>query len=395
MKFTLRLLPILLVLIGLIAPAHADAGKPINARLHVTHLSSDKWRADYVLSEPVEAVQFDPAGAYRAQAWRVLTPGMSLEKRDEQERISAGGKRFTAFSVEISLYLPYDLDKYTAFDRFSDGGTDIFLGFLAGSARQGSQERALSLGIQLTGLPDETVIAPMSKNPEEPDYAYFGPAKPVPFGVATIILDPQIPAWLVPEIQQASARVATYFDQAWQRKLASPPLILISLDPLPSKGLSVKGGTFENKIVYRLGGDALQRQGNPVVRRYIVELIAHELSHLWQRNVARGGVGEGEPWVHEGGAEALAVAALEGTGLFTKAEGDAYAAKLFDECAQLQGSVASYRGFYACGFKRFRDYHTDVLALWKNMMNRTEASGEVYSQKMIESLLTPDPTRKP
>ena len=389
MKFPLGFLAVLFLFASLAQPANAEAGKPIEARLHVTHVSADKWRADYELSEPVDAIRFDPAGAYRAQAWRVLTPGLTLEKRDDQERISGAGKPFASFSVEISLFLPYDLDKYTAFDRFSDGGTDIFLGFLAGSALQGSQERALRLGVQLAGLPGETVIPPTAKNPEEPDYAYFGPAKPAAFGAATIILDPNIPAWLVPEIQQASAKVASWYDRAWQRKLATPPLILISLDPLPSKGLSVKGGAFDNKIVYRLGGEALRREGNPVVRRYIVELVAHELAHLWQRNVARGGVGETEPWIHEGGAEASAVAALEGTGLFTKAEADAYAAKLLDECEQLQGKVTSYRGYYACGFKRFRDYHTDILALWKDMMNKSEASGEVYSQKMIESLLVP------
>jgi hypothetical protein len=49
--------------------------------------------------------------------------------------------------------------------------------------------------------------------------------------------------------------------------------------------------------------------------------------------------------------------------------------------------VATYRGFYACGFKRYRDYHTDVLGLWMKMVASSEASGEGYSRKMIESIL--------
>lgn len=383
----LRLLAMLLLIACSLQAARAAPAKPLDVRLHLTHLSSDKWRADYQFSEPVDSLHFNRAGAYRTQAWRLLTPGLTLAARDNQEVISAGGKRFSSVSVEVALYLPYELDNYTAFDRFSDGGTDVHVGFFAGAAQQGNEERALRLNVQLTGLPNETVIPPTSNNPDAPDYAYFGPATPQPFGAASVILDPQLPAWLIPEIQQTTAKVTSYFEQVWKRKPAAPPLILISFDPAPAKGLSIKGGAFDNKVVFRFSGDALRREGHPVVRRYLVALVAHELAHVWQRNAGRGGFGNDEPWIHEGGAEAIALAALEATGLFTKEESDAKAADLLAECAQLNDSVTTYRGYYACGFKRFRDYRTDVMGLWKKMMEASESSGEVYSQKMLESLL--------
>jgi hypothetical protein len=383
----LRLLTLLFLIVCSFQAARAAPAKPLDARLHLTHLSADKWRADYEFSEPVESLHFNRVGAYRSQAWRLLTPGLTLETRNNQEVITAGGKRFPSISVEVALYLPYELDNYTAFDRFSDGGTDVYVGFFAGAAQQGSETRALRLGVQLTGLPNETVIPTTSYNPDAPDYAYFGPATPQPFGAARVILDPHIPAWLVPEIQQATAKVTSYFDQVWKRKLAAPPLILISFDPAAVKGLSIKGGAFDNKVVFRFSGDALRREGHPQVRRYILALVAHELAHVWQRNGGRGGFGSDEPWIHEGGAEAIALAALEATGLFTKEESDAQAANLLAECAQLNDSVTSYRGYYACGFKRFRDYRTDVMGLWKKMMEASEASGDAYSQKMIDVLL--------
>jgi len=383
----LRLLTVLFLIGCSIQAAWAAPAKPLGARLHLTHLSSDKWRADYEFSEPVDSLHFDRAGAYRTQAWRLLTPGLALEARNNQEVITAGGKRFSSISVEVALYLPYELDNYTAFDRFSDGGTDVYVGFFAGAAQQGSETRALRLGVQLTGLPNETVIPTTSNNPDAPDYAYFGPATPQPFGAASVILDPQIPAWLVPEIQQTTAKVTSYFDRVWKRKPAALPLILISFDPAAAPGLSIKGGAFDNKVAFRFSGDALRREGHPEVRRYVVALVAHELAHVWQRNAGRGGFGGDEPWVHEGGAEAIALAALEATGLFTKDESDAKAAKLLAECEQLKESVTTYRGYYACGFKRFRDYHTDVMGLWKKMMESSESSGEVYSQKMIDVLL--------
>jgi hypothetical protein len=117
-----------------------------------------------------------------------------------------------------------------------------------------------------------------------------------------------------------------------------------------------------------------------------MELIAHELAHVWQNNVSRGGIGGNEAWVHEGGAEAIALAGLRGTGLFSEAEADAYAAKLIQECEALHGTVANNRGFYACGFKRFADYHLDIFELWKAMMETTDSTGSVYSSTMIEAI---------
>lgn len=382
-----QLLFALLLMLCAMQAARAEAGKPLAARLHLTHLSADTWRADYELAEPVESIQFNPVGPYRAQAWRLLTPGLNLVTGGKLEEITAGGKPFSSISVEVSLFLPYELGNYTSFDRFSDGGTDIYVGFFVGDAQQENQERPLQLRVQLTGLPNEHVVPTDSRHPASPDYAYFGPATPAPFGIAKAILDPKIPAWLIPVIEDTTAKVTSYFDQAWHRKLPAPPLLLISMDPVVAKGLSVKGGAFHNKIVYRLGGDALLREGHPQVRRYIVALVAHELVHIWQRNVSRGGFSGEEPWVHEGGAEAIAVEVMEKTGLFSKEEADAYSAKLFAECEQLKGSVDTYRGFYACGFKRFRDYHTDIFALWKDMMEMSESSGEVYSSRMIDTIL--------
>lgn len=387
MKITLPIAFAFLLMVCAIQVAKAEPGKPLAASLHLTHLSADIWRADYELAEPVQSIQFDQVGPYRTRAWRVLTPGLNLATAGKLEEITGGGKRFSSISVEVSLYLPYELGNYTPFDRFSDGGTDIYVGFFAGDAQQENQARPLQLRVQLTGLSNEHVVPTDAKNPAEPDYAYFGPATPAPFGAAKVILDPQTPAWLIPVIEETTAKVTSYFDQAWHRKLPVTPLLLISMDAVTTKGLSVKGGAFDNKIVYRLGGDALLREGHPQVRRYIVALVAHELAHIWQRNVIRGGVGRDESWVHEGGAEAIAVAVLEKTGLFSKEETDAYSAKLLAECEQLKGSVDTYRGYYACGFKRFRDYHTDIFALWKNMMEMSESSGEVYSGRMIDTIL--------
>jgi len=158
--------------------------------------------------------------------------------------------------------------------------------------------------------------------------------------------------------------------------------------------MSSKGGAIGKQVVYRMGGKALLG-GSPQARNIVMWLIAHELAHVWQNNVTRGGIGGNEAWVHEGGAEAIALAGLRGSGLFTQAEADARADRSMRDCEALKGSVDTYRGIYACGFKRFTDYQVDIFSLWKSMMETTEASGAVYSGAMIEAIRAkPDYIRK-
>jgi hypothetical protein len=368
------------------AAAQADTPAPLPVHLKLTHISADKWRADYVLAEPVTSIDLGPrVGEYRQQAWRVLTPGLSLAELKGQESIGAGGRAFSAFSVEVSLFLPFLEGNYTAFDRMSDNGTAIFIGYFTGDAVQGEHTRPLHLKLQFAGLANETVIAPDDHNSDQLGYAYFGPATPVPAGAANLIIDPRTPASMAQVLQETTAKITSFYTSAFQRPLPYRPLVMVSISDFEMPGLSSKGGAIGKQVVYRLGGKALLRD-SPQVRRIFTQLIAHELAHVWQNNVALGGVGDKEPWVHEGGAEAIALAALRGSGLFSDADADAYAAKLIGECNALNGSVENYRGFYACGFKRFTDYHVDIFALWKSMMETTESTGAVYSSSMIDAI---------
>jgi len=379
----LRLLAILFLVIPV---AHAQPGAPVDAQLRLTHIAADKWRADYLLAEPVESIDLGPkVGNYRQQAWRILTPGVALTGQADQDTISAGGKNFSAFSVEVSLFLPYAEGNYTAFDRMSDGGTDVFLGFFSGDVVQGKNTRPLRLKLDLRGLANETVIAPDVNDAGPQGYAYFGPATPAPAGAARMILDPKTPDWIAELLEETTTRVTEFYDHAFQRPLTYKPLLMVSISDFETPGLSTKGGAIGRQVVYRLGGKALLR-GSPQAKRIFKELIAHELAHVWQMNVSRGGIGGNEAWVHEGGAEAIALAGLRGTGLFDPAEADAYALKLTRECEALNGSVDTYRGFYACGFKRFTGYGLDVLPLWKSMMEAAESSGAVYSSAMIDAI---------
>lgn len=161
------LLPLLLLVLW--RPASADPAAPVAVRLNLTHVGADSWRADYVFAEAVDSLRMGPPiGGYRKQAWRVVTPGAALVEADGQESIRSDGKPMSVLSVDVTLAQTYAQGNYTPFDRFSDGGTDVYMGFFVGEAIQGGRARPLRLDLHLIGLPGETALAPMSASLTSP-----------------------------------------------------------------------------------------------------------------------------------------------------------------------------------------------------------------------------------
>ncbi len=55
------------------------------------------------------------------------------------------------------------------------------------------------------------------------------------------------------------------------------------------------------------------------------------------------------------------------------------------ECEQLEHSLATYRGIYACGFERYHKLNVGIVPLWRAMIAAAEDRGEFYSEAMISS----------
>jgi hypothetical protein len=365
---------------------------PLATGLTLTHIAQDRWRADYSFAEPVSAIELGaPAGPYRKQAWHILTPGVTLAGEGDAEFLRSTAPLRT-LSVEVQAYGQFSEGQYSPIDRFSDGGWNFYLGFLYGSAGGPGAARPMDVTLALRGLPGETVIAPSRPGTELEGYAYFGPQKPVRVGMADVIVDPQAPAWLRETVLDTSAKVSQYYESALGRSLRERPLIAVAVvdfEGVPGS-LNIKGGAVGGAIAYRMAGRGLV-EDHPKKRVHIARLVAHEMAHLWQMNVSRGGVGGDQPWVHEGGAEALMLEAVRATGIVTPESASQYGQALLDECARLKGDVHVYRGYYACGYTRFHAYPMAPVPLWRAMLRRTEESGEVYSEAMIRALVAGAP----
>lgn len=384
----LRCLPGLCAAFALtIATAAPAAPQPpgLAVTVDVRHVAADLWRVDYRFAHAVTAMRFDSEGDYRPAAWKVITPSMRLAKEGESDLISAGGKPFTQASVEISTYRHQRQKAYAPFNRFTDGGTAMFLGHLQGEVRRGPGEEPMLADIRVAGLGAEHVIAP-PLNKAQPGgargYAYFGPAQPVRQGAARFVFDPQTPDWMRETVVDAGARLAGYYEKAYGKPLPEAPLILVAMMGFESPGMSMNGGAVLGQLAYRFEGKQLLGD-HPKKRELLTKLVAHELAHLWQMNIERGGVGGQDPWIHEGGAEAMALDALLQTGAWSPEQVAAYRAAQTATCDKLGGSVASYEGIYACGLVRFDKLGVAIVPLWRALIEASGTGGEVFSDKMV------------
>jgi len=373
---------------------HAEEKAGVAVTIDVRHVRSDLWRVDYRFARPVTALKFNTVGEYRQQAWTIRTPGLGL-RTDAESNIIESAKRhpFTQASVEIKTYTPFAPKDYSSFNRFSDGGTAIYLGHLQGDVAQGKNMVPMLASFRFAGMNKETVIAPPANRlaaDGSRGYAYFGPAQAVTAGAVKILMDPQTPHWLRDTVLDTGAKVSGYYEKAYQRQLKDELLIMVSVDNVESPGFSMKGGAVmgQGQVAYRVEGKLLLT-GHPKLREYATLNVAHEMAHVWQMAVTRGGMsGNESPWIHEGGAEAMALDALLQTGVWSEESVGAYRAKQAEKCEKLGGAVDTYDGIYACGLVRFDKLGVGIVPLWRSMMQATEANGDAYSQQMIDTIVS-------
>jgi len=358
-------------------------------RIDVHHIAKDTWRVDYRFAEPVTAFRLYSVGELRPHAWKVLTPGMRLHVESDHDIIDSGGKPFRLSSIEIRTFDGLAPKSYAPFNRFSDGGTAFFLGFLHGDGYRGTRALPMLADIRLHGLAHETVIAPPPNTRQaggERGYAYFGPARPVRSGSTQFLIDPATPAWMRESFLDAGAKLSAYYEKAYGRALKDELLIMLSVSGFDAAGLSIKGGAVLGQMSYRFDGQATLAD-HPKYRETVAQLVAHELAHVWQMHLARGGVGGDAPWIHEGGAEAMSLDGVLQTGLWTQDAVTAYQERKSAVCDKLGNTVDSYDGIYACGLVRFNKLGVAIVPLWRSMMEMSERTGEVYSASMIDAIV--------
>ncbi len=384
-------------LLGLACSPVLACAKPSDLVLRIARIGPERFHVEYSFEHPILAMDFGaPVAEYRATAWKVMSPDLLLAQENGSERlVHREGSSFSRAEIEISAYSAYPSDRYVPMARFSDGGVALFLGFLVGDVAASDTFEIRKIHVQAASLEGETAVAPRILQADRRAFAYFGAQKPLDVGYARLIADPAAPSWLVPTLQavlRATTRIYAERLGLWPREA---PLVLLAARDLDSlESYSVKGGAVAGQLVFTLRGKELV-SGSHEVRRTLERLIAHELAHLWQEVVpAPGGEGN-DPWIYEGGAEAMAVAALVEGGLWSRASADSFASAAENDCRDALGdeslatAVASGRWdvVYPCGFRAYAESGKDPFAVWRRMTEQSSAQRRPYTQELFDAIV--------
>lgn len=317
----------LLFLLALFLAAPA-AAEPV--RVMVTR-QGEAFIADFTLPAAAPAWGFwrsSTAAAdgqsWRAKSWQVLTSGVALRRRGQQEAfvglngrplprhirvrvtpftgdlngdyvpaLRLGGDSIALFDGHFALYsvarlatldtLPAGFDPEQA--PIGDPGTTVMF-----------KGRNLRLAGDVDGF---------RRGQSAGTYGLFGvPRASVQDGVATVI-DTELPRWISDYLATFTPRVIAELTGRLGQAGIGQPTVLAAWEGGDRDGASMNGGTLKGLILMRFEGRAALHE-LPALRNMARWFIAHETSHFWLGQ-AVGYDGARDSWIMEGGADLLAV----------------------------------------------------------------------------------------
>ena len=374
-----RLLAALLFILAGPAPAERPAGYA--ADVTVTR-DGPRWTADYRLTGRSSVWMFTRSELiassqrpWRAQSWRVETPGVRMERHGHHDVLVAANGGPVPARVRI-VFTPAPVDVVMGYDPalvFTDGSvalyTEQFVAFPMASA-----VAVARLPIDLNGinfrevetrmsfrdsagpvLIDGRRLASASVRDDQGDgtYVLFGPARPIVTEAMAAIFDPQLPAWIRAGLSRSVPDIFARYAAVLGPPPGVKPTVMVSWAG-PTHGMTSMGGsTLPSLITMAYEGDRLLEE-NDRTRGFGLWFIAHEAAHFWLGNAVTYQFAR-DAWITEGGADLLAfrtVAAVDPRYDWRGAIDESVA-----DCVRLATGhgVASaetrgeQRAYYACG----------------------------------------------
>jgi hypothetical protein len=337
-------------------------------------VGDDGWRVTYRLPEPFAGVFFPRARTrFRKAAWSAAAAGAEATWHDGEEGERLCFTRPTdIFAVAFSTWtepLPKDYELNVA---FSDGGRLLYTGHLLveplaectaiGSAPAGP---AGGYRFDFATAPERSVLVldeagrgSLSWRPEDADraetYVYFGGLARIEAEVATIVLDPGLPAWMVEEMEASLPRLLTRFAEVTGHELPFRPLLLVAWGGDGGSGRSFSGGSLPGLFLASAEGPGwLER--TPDAWHPWFDRFAHETFHLWAGETFR--TDESSEWLSEAAADHFALEAAVDLGVISRAEAGDRLREHGNECiVRLAGrglmhaaGGGDFKAWYACG----------------------------------------------
>lgn len=295
--------------------------------------SGDQWTAEYrlskrspvwVFSDSIEAREVK--GSWRAGSWKVLTPGVRLERRGWYDVLVAD-RGDVPQKVTVS-FKPFVQDIEAAYDAalaFTDGSVALFDGkfklFPAASAAAVDKFPIDPAGIAGVEQPTRVMMrdtsgpvllhgvrTPVATLDDEGAYVLFSRAEPVEAQAMRTFIDPSLPSWLAGFLGDSIPAAL----ESYARKLGpapgNKPLLLVSWSGATPGVRSMGGSVLPSTVVMTFEGEGVSAE-NADLRNGARWFGAHEGAHFWLGNAVHYS-GPQESWITEGGADLLAYRAV-------------------------------------------------------------------------------------
>ncbi len=292
----------------------------------------DLWTADYLLDRDAPVWAFyssslimEARRPWRLEQWRVLTPGVVLERIGDRDVLRAvnGGpvpRRLRIAFTPKSENLEADYSVLVFTDgsvALPSGQFDVFP--VESPAAVAELPRDLN-GHEMEGGPAMVTwrdrAGPIlfrgrrmaeATEAEADTYVLFGEADLVEGERLITVADLRLPAWIGDAIEEFAPRVADVFVERLGPGQADRPTIMMSWDG-PAPGMTSMGGSvLPGLIVMTFKGEGVVRPTAGVLSmaRWF---IAHESAHFWLGQTVRYERAR-DAWITEGGADLMAIRA--------------------------------------------------------------------------------------
>lgn len=357
-------------------PRAQQAALPPGAEVVITR-DGDHWTADYVLSRdaPVWAfirssVTYDTRQPWRPDQWRVLTPGVVLERVGHLDILRAVGggnvpRRITLAFTPVSQDLEADYPVLV----FTDGTValysaayDVFpLPSLEAARTAPSDLNGYNIPVDTSRITWRDTSGPVLMHGQRhtevtaedaSTYVLFGEAQMKAKPALVTVIDPQMPVWISTAIEDFAPRVTAYYgDRLGPGQTDRPTIFASWRGPTPGRR-SMSGSVLPGLMVMSFDGAAMLESSDEVLG-YSRWFISHESAHFWLGQTVRYERSR-DAWITEGGADLMA--ALATRALVPAYDLRAELQREVDECIGLAdrpisdaGERGQHKAYYACG----------------------------------------------
>jgi hypothetical protein len=337
----------------------------------------DVWTADYVLDRDAPVWAFFRSSLisgsrkpWRLEQWRVLTPGVVLERIGGRDvlRAADGGPvprevRITFTPRTENLEADYSVLVFT--DKSVAIPSAQFDVFPLASPAAVAEVPADLNGYALEA--DPAMVTWRDRNgpilfrgrrvaeateAQADTYVLFGEADLVEGASLITVADPQLPAWIGGAIEDFAPRMADYYTRRLGPGQTDRPTIMMSWSGPTSGVTSMGGSVMPGLVVMAFEGEGVVEPSSQVLgmARWF---IGHESAHFWLGQTVRYERAR-DAWIMEGGADLMAIRALKATD--PAWDDRAELQKEVDDCVRLAAQPVAeaaewgeHRALYACG----------------------------------------------